>query len=1095
MITSERTGMHSYVPTHSGIMAMLALVMTLTLAAAPMAAGEAQRGAVADSGVRSGLCVVLPAVDGEALAGLVQGGAFVVQGLVPDEAAVAGIRSAIPAPHHGLASVRAWTPGEALPYADHLVDLLVVDADALGARCPADADLLRVVVPQTGALRIRRQGRWATIRPPRPTTHGDWTHYYGNPTGNPVSSDRVGGVPTSIQWISDSPAGKSRETFTLVQGDAHIVNESVDESRARIVARSAFNGFHRWSRENPFDGNRLFNLIGRNGPLAVVDGRVYALEDGHDGPLVAYDAATGEQVLAFAGDLPPLAKASAPRNSRPHAGNLAVGKEHVLLARRDKLTCWDRTSGKRRWVFDGAGRNLAYLAVDPVGGRVGVLMTVSDSIYMNGDRETAFWPTEVLSVGLADGKEVWRVPYPFREGPEKPETGLPGRRVSQFLWAEGAFYLTVNKALGPGGYSIGALDPVTGAPLWLKPDIPEWAGRKADASIGIGTLLVYPHAAVVSRSAVVVFHPRTGASLGEWQIGNSRCDNGAGSQAGWTNFGHFFALGESMSLQADRQEIARNDCGGFAPLANGMVYYQPQVCTCYTALRGFMALSRQDPGAPVPDARRLVRGPAYAATPTRIEGDGDWPTLLGDQRRSAAGSGIAPAALRQRWRRSLAVPPPAGTISTSELAEATFNGPLSAPVVAGGLVLTSEPQAHRIHALDAATGQPAWSVTLGGRIDTPPTVAGGRIYAGGRDGWMTCLDLATGRLAWRFLAARNHRQIAAWGQLESSWPLHGSPVVGGGTVLAVAGRHPDADAGLLAWGLDAVTGAVRWQRTIAGQRQRVELRADAKRIGSDPYFLPNRVENTVASSDGRVSVLPGLRLSLVDGTMSASLGGTRPSTPKGLETDGLLVTDWMHFNNPWLRSGLANLANPGQPWMRSGYRISGGAERSAWSFFDDTAVRRAAWNREVIVAIDRGSHLLFVFDAKESLGTRWRNATDADVGRSLPNAGRLLARIDLADGTVKPVAKNSDNLQDPIALVVAGQTAVIAWQLNGPSGEPSERILQNRRSSYVQVIDLHAKRVVFATHVEPGIIDHGLAVANGAVWMTHDDGSVSSWAN
>ena len=98
---------------------------------------------VAATGVRGGLCVVLPATDGAALAELSCEGRFVVQGLSGAEG-LDKTRAGIPARLGGLVSVVAWKPSARLDYADHLVDLLVVDRDAIKGGGPPDAELLRV---------------------------------------------------------------------------------------------------------------------------------------------------------------------------------------------------------------------------------------------------------------------------------------------------------------------------------------------------------------------------------------------------------------------------------------------------------------------------------------------------------------------------------------------------------------------------------------------------------------------------------------------------------------------------------------------------------------------------------------------------------------------------------------------------------------------------------------------------------------------------------------------------------------------------------------------------------------------------------------
>jgi outer membrane protein assembly factor BamB len=124
--------------------------------------------------------------------------------------------------------------------------------------------------------------------------------------------------------------------------------------------------------------------------------------------------------------------------------------------------------------------------------------------------------------------------------------------------------------------------------------------------------------------------------------------------------------------------------------------------------------------------------------------------------------------------------------------------------------------AHTLHAFDAATGAPAWTFVAGGRIDSPPTVQGGRVLFGSADGRVYCLRATDGALAWSFLAAPADRRIGCFDQLESAWPVHGSVLVHGGVAYATAGRSTYLDGGIRVWGLDPATGRILHHATLSG---------------------------------------------------------------------------------------------------------------------------------------------------------------------------------------------------------------------------------------------------------------------------------------
>jgi len=94
----------------------------------------------------------------------------------------------------------------------------------------------------------------------------------------------------------------------------------------------------------------------------------------------------------------------------------------------------------------------------------------------------------------------------------------------------------------------------------------------------------------------------------------------------------------------------------------------------------------------------------------------------------------------------------------------------------------------------------------GGRIDSSPTVHGGTVLFGCADGWVYCLRAADGALAWRYLVAPADRQMVSYNQMESIWPVHGSVLVTGGSLYALAGRNLFFDGGMRLVRLDPKTG-------------------------------------------------------------------------------------------------------------------------------------------------------------------------------------------------------------------------------------------------------------------------------------------------
>lgn len=146
----------------------------LPLTCPEWAALPADVAAEADAaGCRVGLAVVVGSSDGAAEVALAAGGQRLVQGLARDEASLTAARATIGAHgFYGLASVIRPLSLATLPYADGLVDLLVVDADRLGAAAPPGDEILRVVAPR-GLVLTHRGGRWSrSVKPRSPCADG-----------------------------------------------------------------------------------------------------------------------------------------------------------------------------------------------------------------------------------------------------------------------------------------------------------------------------------------------------------------------------------------------------------------------------------------------------------------------------------------------------------------------------------------------------------------------------------------------------------------------------------------------------------------------------------------------------------------------------------------------------------------------------------------------------------------------------------------------------------------------------------------------------------------------------------------------------------
>ena len=120
---------------------------------------------------------------------------------------------------------------------------------------------------------------------------------------------------------------------------------------------------------------------------------------------------------------------------------------------------------------------------------------------------------------------------------------------------------------------------------------------------------------------------------------------------------------------------------------------------------------------------------------------------------------------------------------------------------------------------DVRNGRQRWSYTYPGHFSevlggegprATPTIAGGKVYALGALGHLTCLDGAEGKLLWQInILDENHVKNVQWG-------MSGSPLVIDNKVIVNPGtQHSSGESGAVT-AFDAETGKLLWQ---AGQGQ------------------------------------------------------------------------------------------------------------------------------------------------------------------------------------------------------------------------------------------------------------------------------------
>ncbi|MEX1096333.1 MAG: PQQ-binding-like beta-propeller repeat protein [Planctomycetales bacterium] len=761
---------------------------------------DAAARAICDAaGVRGGVCVQVGCGDGGLTAALGRGGAFLVHGLAGDAREESQARETLRARGgYGSVSAERAAPGK-LPYADDLVNLLIVQDFPAQAAAGLELDeVLRVLTPRGVAMlgagtenadelkaKLRKAGPgdielvetpagvWAKIVKPRPPGMDDWSHARHDPSRRATSRDDLVGPTRSLRWI-DGPGrarGHTGRPIAAVSAGGrffHILDEATPflavPAEAHLVARDAFNGTVLWKRPVR-TGDR--NSHSPNATTLVADDeRVYAVLDS-DGPLHVLDAATGETIDVYLDTQP---------------DGVIVLDEGILLQERGDVRLIDAKTGTAKWSVT-AGRHKNEFAA--AGGRVFVNVTRLG---------------EIQCFDLADGKPLWKA----SEKEFIRTLSLCGviddtlvmatrERLIGFSAADGARKWTRAYAASGRGHPINTF--FSRGLVWAH-DVGNKDANRPDVWIGLD--------------------PRDGGLKQSFPAGfQDKCALGMATENYLiTGRAHFF---QCATGEVDFPHVARGACGFGTLPANGLLYTFPTDCQCYPMLYGITAMSPE----PVPHdggtKGELERGPAAGETTEadRAVDLKDWPCYRHDSRRSGGTTTLVPPSVRPSW--------------TADVAPGERITP---PVVAGGRVFVAAVDAQQVCAFDAATGRELWRFIAGGRIPFPPTIFEGRCLFGSEDGWVYSLDAESGTLAWRFRAAPGTRRIVAYGRLASPWPVLGSVTIVDGAAYALAGRHGPLDGGLRIVALEPDSGSLIWDSF-----PKEATRADLLVEGTEHLFL------------------------------------------------------------------------------------------------------------------------------------------------------------------------------------------------------------------------------------------------------------------
>ncbi|MFV2066257.1 MAG: PQQ-binding-like beta-propeller repeat protein [Pirellulales bacterium] len=163
----------------------------------------------------------------------------------------------------------------------------------------------------------------------------------------------------------------------------------------------------------------------------------------------------------------------------------------------------------------------------------------------------------------------------------------------------------------------------------------------------------------------------------------------------------------------------------------------------------------------------------------------DWPTWRHDAARSAVSSEQLSEQLSLAWWRDLRP----NHVAWSEDPRLQFDATYE-PIVVGDTMVVASARTDSIVAIDAGTGRQKWQFFADGPIRFAPVAWHGKLYFGADDGRCYCIDVASGRLVWKFRAAQGERLVLGNERLISVWPVRGGLVIDGDRLRFTAGIWP-----------------------------------------------------------------------------------------------------------------------------------------------------------------------------------------------------------------------------------------------------------------------------------------------------------------
>ncbi|MHC4521036.1 MAG: outer membrane protein assembly factor BamB family protein, partial [Planctomycetota bacterium] len=640
---------------------------------------------------------------------------------------------------------------------------------------------------------------------PFPPGIDDWSHPYHGPDNNPQSLDQVSTAPYLTQFLAKPYYAPLTQVAVASAGRVfkafgHVAfHEREEPYLSKLVAFNGYNGTILWKRDiTPGI------MVHRNTIIATPDVLYY----GDDRSCKLIDTRTGKVLDEI------IPSADVAGGTFWKWMGLEDGVLYAVVGEgefQDRQTRWRRTVHGWPWNrisegFNrpnhvwGFGRNV--LAIDPQSKKV--LWHYHEkqpidtrAVSMKNGRIYLFrFGAFLTALDAKDGAVLWRKTPGNAPQLFKTLGNDVNRQGANSQWRIACYTKCSDEALyfaGPQLERLLAVSTQDGSILWQH--------AHGNFQLVLRDDGLYCLSGNRDAQVSLKLHPLTGDVLAEIPTAKRGCARPNGSVDSIL----YRALGGSTRLAVDKLKPLwispmRAECQDGVTIANGLLYWWPMTCDCQLNIYGVTSLGPArdfDFRPTATDRERLEKGPAHdKRIPDKATSPADWPTFRASNTAMATNQATVPARAQRRWQRMsrVAVRPTAATVADGRVFLGGSDG--------------------IVRCLDVATGHTRWTAYTGGSIRISPTLWNGRVFVGSGDGWVYSFDADSGQLIWRFRAAPVERKIPVYGSLMSTWPAASGVVVAEGVAYAAAGIN-NYD-GTYVYALDARSGRIKWQNNTSG---------------------------------------------------------------------------------------------------------------------------------------------------------------------------------------------------------------------------------------------------------------------------------------